>query len=159
MKLKLIAVLTLMLNMFMVFAPASSLAQERRTRRTRRTSSVSQNYIGVGATDSGFAAYSKFALGNDFSLRPQILFDDLDEDFNGTVVVPITYDFNNVGRRVSPFVGVGGSTQTDDFDIGLNFTTGLDYALGKNFTATGQFNVQLFDNNDINALIGLGFNF
>jgi len=155
-KLKLIAAFTLILNLVVFFTPTSSFAQERRGRSTSR---VSQNYIGVGATDSGFAAYSKFPVGSDFSLRPQILFDDLDENFNGTVVVPITYDFNNLSRNASPFVGIGGSTQTQEFDIGLNFTTGLDYALGRTFTATGQFNVQLFDNNDINALIGIGFNF
>ncbi len=159
MKLRLIATLALILNLCTLLIPGSSLAQERRGRRGRNVSSVSQNYIGVGATDSGFAAYSKFPVGRNFSLRPQILFDDLNEDFNGTVVIPITYDFNNVGRRVSPFVGVGGSSQTQEFDIGLNFTTGLDYALGRKFTATGQFNVQLFDDNNINALVGIGFNF
>ena len=156
MKLKLIAAITLILNVVVFLTPTTTFAQERRGRRTTR---VSQNYIGVGATDSGVAAYSKFPLGTNFSIRPQILFDDLDEDFNGTVVIPVTYDFNRFSRSAAPFVGVGGSTQTQEFDIGLNFTTGLDYALGRNFTATGQFNVQLFDNNDINALVGIGFNF
>lgn len=141
----------------MLFMPMSTLAQERR--RTQTNTAVSDNYIGAGITTSGLAAYSKFALSDKFSLRPQILFDDLDEDFNGTVVVPVTFDFNSPGARFAPFVGVGGGSQTRNFDVGLQFTTGLDYALSKRFTATGTFNVQLFDDNDINAIFGLGFNF
>jgi len=156
MKLKLIATFTLILNVVMLCMPTSGLAQERR--RTSSTT-VSNNYIGAGITTSGVAALSKFALSDEFSVRPQILFDGLDEDFNGTVVIPITYNFTSVGERVLPFVGVGGSTQTEQFDVGLNFSSGLDYAISNLFTASGIFNVQLFDDNDINAIFGIGFNF
>ena len=156
MKLKFVATLALLLNVVMLCMPTSSLAQERR--RTSSTT-VSDNYIGAGITTSGVAAISKFSLSDDFSVRPQILFDDLDEDFNGTVVIPVTYNFTSFGSRVAPFVGVGGSTQTEQFDVGLNFTSGLDYALSNRFTASGIFNIQLFDDNDINGIFGLGFNF
>ena len=140
----------------MLCLPTSSLAQERR-RISSTTPTVSDNYVGAGITTSGVAAISKFSLSEDFSVRPQILFDGLDEDFNGTVVIPLTYNFTSLGSRVAPFVGVGGSTQTEEFDVGLNFTSGLDYALSNTFTASGIFNVQLFDDNDINAIFGLGF--
>lgn len=156
MKLKFIVTFSLILNIVMLCIPTSSLAQER---RRSSTTAVADNYIGAGITTSGLAAYSKFALSDNFSLRPQILFDDLNEDFNGTVVVPVTYDFVSGGARVSPFVGIGGGSQTRNFDVGMQFTSGLDYALSNRFTASGIFNVQLFDDNDINGIFGLGFNF
>ncbi len=121
--------------------------------------SSSRNYVGAGITTSGVAAYSKFALSDRFSLRPMILFDDLNEDFNGTVVIPITYDFQIINSKVKPFVGIGGGSQTREFDIGLEFTTGLDYQINRRLTATGIFNIQLFDDNNINAIAGVGFNF
>ncbi|MEL6927591.1 MAG: hypothetical protein AAFO95_03025 [Cyanobacteria bacterium J06600_6] len=157
MKLKFIATFSLILNLVMLCSPTSCLAQERR--RSQSATGVSNQYIGAGITTSGLAAYSKFALSDQFSLRPQILFDDLSEDFNGVVVVPLTYDFDSLGERIEPFVGIGGGSQTRNFDVGLEFTTGLDYSLSKRFTATGIFNIQLFDDNDINAIFGLGFNF
>ena len=158
MKFKFIATFTLILNVVMLCMPGSSLAQERRS-RTGSGSEVANHYIGAGITTSGLAAYGKISLSDQFSLRPQILFDDLSEDFNGVVIVPVTYDFNTLGAKVEPFVGIGGASQTRDFDVGLEFTTGLDYSISKRFTATGTFNIQLFDDNDINAIVGLGFNF
>ncbi len=127
--------------------------------RKNQDNSNSPNYIGAGATTSGLAVYSKFALSEQFSLRPMLLFDDFDEDFNGIVIVPVTYDFNQLGSGVTPFAGIGGATSTSDFDVGLELTTGVDYQISRRFTITGLFNVQLFGDNDIDAIFGLGFNF
>ena len=137
----------------------ANICLSQQARINQDSSTNSPNYIGVGATTSGLAAYSKFALSDQFSLRPMLLFDDFDEDFNGIVIVPVTYDFNQVGSGVTPFAGIGGATSTSDFDVGLELTTGVDYQISRRFTATGLFNVQLFGDNDIDAIFGLGFNF
>lgn len=157
MKIKFITLLSIITSTLIIFSADECFSEQ--IRRTQSSIDSSQNYIGLGITTSGVAAYSKLAIADQFSLRPMILFDDLDEDFNGTVVIPVTYDFKLINSRAKPFVGIGGGSQTRDFDIGMEFTTGLDYQISRRLTATGLFNIQLFDDNDINAIFGLGFNF
>lgn len=159
MKLKFIALLSIITSTLIMFSADVCFSEQIRRTQSSSSSSSSNNYIGLGITTSGVAAYSKLALTEQFSLRPMILFDDLDEDFNGTVVIPVTYDFELINSKAKPFVGIGGGSQTRNFDIGIEFTTGLDYQISKRLTATGLFNIQLFDDNDINAVFGLGFNF
>ena len=139
------------------FFSKQAIAQE-----VEQKDSNSLNYIGIGAGNSGLAVYSKFTLGDNFSLRPMIVgefdFDDFD-DFEGKVIVPLTYDFNTSYKGAMPFAGVGGGTSTENFDFGWVLTAGVDYPISKRFTATGLVNVELFEDNDINAIVGLGFNF
>lgn len=160
MKLRIMAILPIITGTLLMISANVCLSQQARINQGNLIkSSESLNYIGVGATTSGLAAYSKFALSDQFSLRPMLLFDDFDEDFNGIVIVPITYDFNQLGGGVTPFAGIGGATSTRDFDVGLELTTGVDYQISRRFTLTGLFNVQLFGDNDIDAIFGLGYNF
>lgn len=160
MKPRIIALLPIITSIFFISTSKTCLAQQTTTNQKNSTkSSQSLNYIAAGATTSGLAVYSKFALSDQFSLRPMLLFDDFDEDFNGIVIVPVTYDFNQLGGGVIPFAGIGGATSTSDFDVGLELTTGVDYQISRRFTLSGLFNVQLFGDNDIDAIFGLGFNF
>jgi len=154
MKLKFLALLGILLNLSFLLVPRVSLAQERRGVQ----SDYSDNYVGVGVSTSGLAAYSKFSLSDKFAIRPMLLFDNFDDDFAGTVIVPVTYDLQTISGGATPFVGIGGGSSTDNFDVGLELTSGLDYTISKRFTATGLVNIQLFGNNDIDAIFGLGFN-
>lgn len=135
------------------------IAQNRRNRPTQTNGAKNQTYVGIGVSASGLAAYSKIALSDNFSIRPMLLADEFDDDFKGTVIVPLTYDFQQykVGGAV-PFAGIGGGSSTDNFDVGFELTAGIDYPISKRFTATGLFNMQLFGDNDIDAVVGLGIN-
>lgn len=156
MKLRIIALLPIITTTFLLLSADICLSQQN---RKNQDNSNSLNYLGAGATTSGLAVYSKFALSEQFSLRPMLLFDEFDEDFNGIAIVPVTFDFHLLRSKATPFVGIGGATSTSDFDVGLELTTGLDYQISRRFTLTGLFNVQLFGDNDIDAIFGLGFNF
>lgn len=135
------------------------IAQNRRGRPQTKAQVDNPTYVGVGVSASGLAAYSKIALSDNFSIRPMLLADEFDDDFKGTVIVPLTYDFQQykVGGAV-PFAGIGGGTSTDNFDVGFELTAGIDYPISNRFTATGLFNMQLFGDNDIDAVVGLGIN-
>jgi|GEM_PF-6205991 len=110
MKLRTIALLPIITTTFLLLTADICLSQQNRSNQDN-----SPNYLGVGATTSGLAVYSKFALSDQFSVRPMLLFDDFDEDFNGIAILPVTFDFNFLRSKATPFVGIGAAMRIEFF--------------------------------------------
>ncbi|PAX52816.1 fasciclin domain-containing protein [Brunnivagina elsteri] len=138
-----------------------------------RTTRGGRSYLGVagniglggdtGLGEGSFAVISKIGLTNAFSVRPSAVFGD-----DTVILVPITFDFasqsaNPTGRQtftISPYVGAGVAIETsDDADIGLLLTGGIDVPLGSRFTATGAVNAAFLGSTDVGLLLGIGYNF
>ncbi len=121
------------------------------------------NYIGLGATDEGFAANAKLELAEQLSVRPAVLTDvEFDDDTEVTVIAPVTYDFESPFKngRFIPFAGAGlGGTTRDDGSIGLTVTGGADYRASNKLTANGSVVWLPFDDDRVNVMVGLGYNF
>ncbi len=131
--------------------PAIALAQEK------------SNYIGLGATDEGFAVNAKLELAEQLSVRPAVLTDvEFDDDTEVTVIAPVTYDFESPFKngKFLPFVGAGlGGTTRDDGSVGLTVTGGVDYRASNKLTANGSVVWLAFDEDRVNVMVGLGYNF
>ena len=124
------------------------------------------NYVGLGATDEGFAANAKIELAEQLSIRPAILTDvEFEDDTDVTVIAPVTYDFKSPFRngKLLPFVGAGiGGTSRDDGSIGLTVIGGADYRASDKLTANGSIVWLAFDDekdDDVDFIVGLGYNF
>ncbi|AUT00088.1 beta-Ig-H3/fasciclin [Nostoc sp. CENA543] len=123
--------------------------------------------IGLGGdtalSESNFAAISKIGLTRTISVRPSVVFGD-----DTVFLVPLTYDFAprevepGVVQQfsVSPYVGAGVAIEaSNDTDIGLLLTGGVDVPLGNRFTLTGAVNAAFVDKTDVGLLLGIGYNF
>jgi uncharacterized surface protein with fasciclin (FAS1) repeats len=146
--------------------PDTNVQPGRTTRGGRSYLGVAGN-IGLGG-DTGlgqgsFAVISKIGLTNAFSVRPSAVFGD-----DIVVLVPITFDFvpqsaNPTGEqrfRISPYAGAGVAIETsDDADVGLLLTGGVDVPLSNRFTVTGAVNAAFLGSTDVGLLLGIGFNF
>lgn len=121
------------------------------------------HYIGLGATDRGFAANGKFEVGQQLSVRPAILTDvDFEDDTEVTAILPVTYDFESPfkNEKFLPFAGAGiGGTTEDDGSVGLTVTGGADYRASDKLTANGSVIWLPFDDDRVDFIIGLGYNF
>ena len=121
------------------------------------------NYVGIGATDEGFAVNAKVELAQQLSLRPAVLTDvEFDDDTDVTIIAPVTYDFKSPfkNEKLLPFAGAGiGGTTRNDGDVGLAVTGGADYRASKKLTANGSIVWLPFDNDRVNVFVGLGYNF
>ncbi len=121
------------------------------------------NYIGLGATDEGFAANAKLELAEQLSIRPAVLTDvEFEDDTEVTIIAPITYDFESPfkNERFLPFAGAGiGGTTRDDGSVGLVVTGGADYLASDKLTANGSVIYLPFDEERVNVMVGLGYNF
>ena len=90
---------------------------------------------------------------------------EFDDDTEVTVIAPVTYDFESPfnNGKLLPFVGAGlGGTTRDDGSIGLTVTGGVDYQASNKLTANGSVAWLAFDedsDNEVNFIIGLGYNF
>ncbi len=134
--------------------PASAFAQEK------------TNYVGLGATDEGFAANAKIELAEQLLIRPAVLTDvEFEDDTEVTVIAPVTYDFESPfkNEKFLPFVGAGiGGTSRDDGSIGLTVIGGADYRASDKLTANGSIIWLAFDeerDDDVDFIVGLGYNF
>lgn len=124
------------------------------------------NYVGVGATDNGLAVNGKIRLNDRFSLRPAVVI-DLDfndnDDSDVTVLAPVTYDFNSPLKgdtKLLPFAGFGlGGRTRDGGSVGAVVTGGTDFRISDKFTANASVNWMLFDNDRVDFIIGVGYNF
>ncbi|MGP1382624.1 MAG: hypothetical protein ACTS2F_03635 [Thainema sp.] len=136
------------------------------------------SYIGIGGNiglgdgetalgEGSFAAFSKIGLTRNISVRPSVLIND-----NPTILLPVTFDFvpgvtevtenvsEEIGFRVSPFIGAGAAISTgDDGSVDFLATGGVDVPLGDNFTGVAAVNVSLFDDPAVGLLLGIGVNF
>ncbi len=124
------------------------------------------NYIGLGATDEGFAANAKIELAEQLSIRPAVLTDvEFDDDTEVTVIAPITYDFESPFKngKLLPFAGAGiGGTSRDDGSVGLTVIGGVDYRASNKLTANGSVIWLPFDDtkdDEVDFIVGLGYNF
>ena len=95
------------------------------------------NYI--GAVVSG-----KYALSKRFSVRPEVIikFSNDNCDHSVAVLMPVTCDFNSIGRdRLRYFVGTdAGVTTGDETELQVVATTGADYLLDNRYALNGSVN-------------------
>lgn len=127
------------------------------------TARAKYNYIGIGATDEGFAVNAKIELAKQLSVRPTVLTDvEFDDDTEITAIAPITYDFESPfknGKFLSfADAGLSGTTR-DDGSVGLVVTGGMDYRASNKLTTNSSVIWLLFDDERVNFIVGLGFNF
>ncbi|PZO09929.1 MAG: hypothetical protein DCF25_21260 [Leptolyngbya foveolarum] len=121
------------------------------------------NYIGLGGSNNGAVVNGKYALSNNFSVRPGVttsLTND-DGDRGVAVLAPVTYDFNGNGnRRVQPFVGAGaGVTTGDGTNLEVVATAGTDVRLGNRYVLNGSVNYLPLDGQRVDVAAGLGYRF
>lgn len=143
-----------------------------------RATRSGSSYIGIGGNigvgdgdtalgETSFAVFSKIGLTSNVSVRPSVLIED-----EPTILLPVTLDFTpavtdvtvdvteDVGARVSPYVGAGIAISTgDDSSVDLLATGGVDVPLTTQVTATASLNISLFDNPAVGLLLGVGYNF
>ncbi len=128
------------------------------------------SYLGIGVNfgsggdtsglgEISFAAFSKFALSQSFSVRPALLVNK-----NTTVLLPFTYDFPISGPgHVAPYIGLGlqssspFSATTTKSDLLL--TAGIDYPINPHLAFTAGLNLGTFNHSGIGGLLGLAYIF
>jgi uncharacterized surface protein with fasciclin (FAS1) repeats len=132
-----------------------------------------RSYIGVGGNiglggdsalaEGNFAVISKIGLTRNFSFRPGVIIGD-----DTLVMLPLTFDLasqsaNPTGGQtfsISPFIGAGVAIETsNDANLGLLLTGGVDVPLGSRFTLNGTVNAAFLDQTDVGLLFGVGYNF
>jgi hypothetical protein len=137
----------------------------------RPTRGVS-SYIGVAGNiglggdsalgDTNFAVISKIGLTNTLSARPSVIIGD-----DPLILLPLTYDFNARSAEafedtfaIVPYAGAGVAIETsDDADVGLLLTGGVDVPLNSSFTANAAINAAFLNETDVGLIIGVGYNF
>ncbi|MBE7382519.1 MAG: outer membrane beta-barrel protein [Leptolyngbya sp. SIO1E4] len=160
MKTQLLSLMALGLTGAAVLAPAAQ----------AQTAPTSYNYVGagvgfgeIGDSSVGLAINSKLTLGNNVSVRPGIISDlDFSSDGETAFHVPITYDFNAISPdgKLFPYAGAGVAAITgDDSDIGPLLTAGVDYRITDKVTVNGAVNWSIYDNSQVNGVVGVGYTF
>ncbi len=161
------------INQVLIPADVSLDGQTQTDTTTGRTTRGGRSYLGVagniglsgdtGLGEGNFAVISKIGITNAISARPSVLFGD-----DILVLVPLTFDFvpqstNPLGGQtftISPYIGAGVAIETsDDADVGLLLTGGVDVPLGNRFTVTGSVNAAFLESTDVGLLLGIGYNF
>ncbi len=153
------------LNLSQLSAPGTGISPGRATRGGSSYVGVAGN-IGLGGdsalSELNFAVISKLGLTRNFSVRPSVVIGD-----DTTILAPITFDLaprttDAVGRTfgISPYLGAGVAIETsNDANVGLLLTGGVDVPLGSRFTATGAVNAAFLDQTDVGLMFGVGLNF
>lgn len=137
-----------------------------------RTTRGGSSYIGVAGNiglggdsaigEGSFMVISKIGLTRTLSVRPSVAIED-----DPVILVPLTYDFNfrtadafEDTFAVAPYLGAGIAIETsDDADVGLLLSGGVDVPLSTNLTATAGVNAAFLDETDVGLMIGVGYNF
>jgi hypothetical protein len=130
------------------------------------------SYIGIAANiglggesalgDGNFMVISKIGVTNTISARPSVVLGD-----DTVFLIPVTYDF---ARQIAepfeetfpvvPYAGAGIAIEaSDDAEIALMLTGGVDVPITTQLTATAAVNAAFFDDTDIGLMIGVGYNF
>jgi hypothetical protein len=127
------------------------------------------NYVGLGVgagdlgeSDVGLAVNSKLTLGNNISARPGLITDFDFDDGQTSFHIPVTYDFNAVtpDGKLFPYAGGGVAFTTgDDSDFGALLTAGVDYRISDQVTLNGGVNWAIYDDSQVNGVIGVGYTF
>jgi hypothetical protein len=134
-----------------------------------QTTPTDYNYVGlgvgigdVGDSDVGLAVNSKLTIGNNVSVRPGVI-TNFDFDEGGTAFnIPVTYDFNPVtdNGRLLPYAGGGVAFTTgDDSEFGPLLTAGADYRISDRVTLNGAVNWAIYDDSQVNGVVGVGYTF
>ena len=143
-----------------------------------RATRSGSSYIGIGGNiglgsgntalgEGSFSVFSKVGLTSNVSVRPSVLVSD-----SPTILLPITLDLtprvtnaseslsNEIGRRISPFIGAGIAISTgNDSAVDFLATAGVDVPISRRFTGTAAVNATLFDNPAVGLQLGIGYNF
>jgi len=127
------------------------------------------NYIGlgvgigdVGDSDLGLAVNSKLTVGNNISVRPGVITNFDFEDGGTAFNIPVTYDFNPVTQngKLLPYAGGGVAFTTgDDSEFGPLLTAGVDYRVSDKITLNGSVNWSIYDDSQLNGVVGVGYTF
>ena len=122
------------------------------------------NYISLGGSNNGAVVNGKYALSNNFSVRPGVTTSITNDDGGErgvAVLAPVTYDFNGNGnRRVQPFIGAGaGVTTGDGTNLEVVATAGTDVRLGNRYVLNGSVNYLPLDGQRVDVAAGLGYRF
>jgi len=135
-----------------------------------QTSATNYNYVGVGVgvgdlgeSDLGLAVNSKFTVGNNVSLRPGVITDlDFSDEGQTSFTLPVTYDFNPVTRdgKLLPYAGAGVAVKTgDESAVAPLLTAGVDYRVTNKVTLNGAVNWSIYEDSEVNGVIGVGYTF
>lgn len=132
-----------------------------------RISLRGRSYVGAGVNigvagdtaigNTSFAAFSKVAVTNDFSVRPAIFVSN-----NVTFLIPVTYDFPVVSAgaiHFNPFVGAGISISTRNEAVDFLVTGGVDFPITDRLTATAAANFGPVGGLDVGLVFGLAYTF
>ncbi|MGF1459064.1 MAG: outer membrane protein [Leptolyngbyaceae cyanobacterium] len=127
------------------------------------------NYVGLGLgvgdlgdSDLGLAINSKLTVGNQVSVRPGLITDFDFSDGQTSFTLPVTYDFNPItpNGKLLPYAGGGIAAKTgDDSEIAPLLTAGVDYRLSDKVTINGSVNWSIYENSDVNGVLGVGYTF
>lgn len=127
------------------------------------------NYVGlgvgigdVGDSDLGLAVNSKVTVGNNISVRPGVITNFDFEDGGTAFNIPVTYDFNPVTQngKLLPYAGGGVAFTTgDDSEFGPLLTAGVDYRVSDKITVNGSVNWSIYDDSQVNGVVGVGYTF
>lgn len=123
-----------------------------------------RNYIGAAGSTEGAGVNGKYALSNNFSVRPGVMTELGDTEGSTrdvTLLAPITYDFGGVvSDRFLPFIGAGaGVTTGDETDFQVVATAGADVQLGNRYSLNGAVNYLPLDDQRVDFVAGLGYRF
>lgn len=135
-----------------------------------QTAATDYNYVGLGVgagdlgeSDLGLAVNSKFTVGNNLSLRPGLVTDlDFSDEGQTSFTLPVTYDFNPVTRngKLLPYAGAGVAVRTgDDSEVGPLLTAGVDYRVTDKVTLNGAVNWSIYEDSEVNGVVGVGYTF
>jgi opacity protein-like surface antigen len=127
------------------------------------------NYVGlgvgigdVGDSDLGLAVNSKVTVGNNISVRPGVITNFDFEDGGTSFNIPVTYDFNPITQngKLLPYAGGGVAFTTgDDSEFGPLLTAGVDYRVSDKITLNGSVNWSIYDDSQVNGVVGVGYTF
>ncbi|OLP17882.1 hypothetical protein BST81_12545 [Leptolyngbya sp. 'hensonii'] len=106
-----------------------------------------------------FAVFTKLPLANFISLRPAVFVNR-----DAAILVPLTLDFPSqveaFGFTPSPFFGGGIAVTTGpESRAGALITTGVDFPVTRELTATTGLNLGFLRNTDVGLYFGLGYTF
>ena len=129
------------------------------------------NYFGIGGAigledagetalgDGGFSILGRFSFTDRFSIHSSsIISGDNLISIAATAGTPIK-NKETARTIVFPFIGVGISADTEDFNIDPVATGGVDVPINRLITGTIRINANFGDETDLGLLLGVGVDF
>ena len=160
-----ILVLLMNIRIFPLYAQTRSYEESEDQSVAESTTETEDNnrlsYIGVGGAiglinngetalgDGGFSVLGRVTFTNNFSVHTSAILNE-----NYLVSAAITY--SKLIKYFYPFVGIGISADTDDFEIDPEITIGVDLAINSFLTGIAKLNGNF--NNEAGLFFGIGVN-